>query len=89
MIRPSELSYQIGNIVRICKEPKRAKRDGFLLGSEHVIVEPPAGHLNCAGVIWVKNKNGITKSLRFYEYFWGGKKANISNHKKRIRLKQY
>lgn len=87
MIRPSELHYQIGNIVRIRKEPERAKRDGFLLGSEHVIVEPPAGYLNSAMAIWVKNKNGITKSLRFYEYFWTGKKVNISTHKKRIRLK--
>lgn len=87
MIRPSELGYQVGNIVRISKEPKRAKRDGFLLGSEHVIVEPPAGHLNCAGEIWVNDKNGIPKCLQFYEYFWGGKKANISTHKKRIRLK--
>jgi len=69
MIRPSELHYQIGNIVRIRKEPKRAKRDGFLLGSEHVIVEPPTGYLNCAGGVWVKNKNGKLKVYGFMSTF--------------------
>lgn len=76
-LMPHEKHYQIGNIVKICKEPPKARRYGFLLGTEHVIVEPPKGYKNTGMAVWVKDKRGELKSLTFYQCYWTGKKVRI------------
>jgi hypothetical protein len=72
-----ESTIQVGNIIRITKEPKRAKRNGFLLGTEHTIQNPPKGFLNSLMGVWVLNKFGELKPLQFFEYQWTGKVKRI------------
>lgn len=79
MIQPHEQHYQVGNIVRIIQEPPKARRNGFLLGTEHVIQNPPNGYKNSALEVWVFNKVGELKSLAFYEYLFTGKRKRIRN----------
>jgi hypothetical protein len=80
-IMAHQKSYQIGNIMRITKEPRMARRFGFTLNTEHVIVEPPENYLNCGGEVWVNDKKGIPRCLRFYECTWTGK---VEKRRKRI-----
>jgi hypothetical protein len=80
-IMAHQRSYQVGNIMRIIKEPRMARRFGFTLGTEHVIVEPPENYLNCGGGVWVNDKKGTPRYLRFYECKWTGK---VKKRRKRI-----
>lgn len=73
-MKEHEKGYQVGNIVTITKEPSKARRNGFELGTEHAVIEPPHGNLNCGMGVWVMSKLGQKKFLRFFEYHWGGKK---------------
>lgn len=74
-------SYQVGNIMRITKEPRMARRFGFTLGTKHVIVEPPENQLNCGRKVWLNDKKGIPRCLQSYEYIWTGK---VEKRRKRI-----
>jgi len=87
-LKPSELHYQVGNIIRIIKEPKFAKKFGFTLNSEHVIVTPPKNGINSAIAVWIKDKNGMKVELPFYNWIWTGRTVKIKGNRiKRKRTK--
>jgi len=85
-MEPFEASYQVGNVIKICRKLRRAKENGFILNSEHVIVEPPKNHMNCGMHVWVKNINNELKSLKFYEFYWTGKTVEVPKIVQRKRL---
>lgn len=76
-VMPHQRHYQVGNIVRIRKEPLKARRNGFLLGTEHIIQHPPKNSINSAGAIWLINRLGELKSLQFMYWTWTGKVRRV------------
>lgn len=88
-LKPSELHYQVGNIIRITKEPNVfAKKFGFTVNSEHVIVKPPENRINSPMAVWVKDKNGIKADLPFHTWVWTGRTIKIKENRiKRKRTK--
>ena len=79
-VMPHQRHYQVGNVVRICKEPPKARSSGFLLESLHVIENPPTGGVNTAGGIWLKDKHGKLRELQFMYWQWTGKVKRMSKH---------
>ncbi len=61
----SDKYLQVGNLIKIKKEPPAAKRTGFFLNTFHQIVDPPENYVNSQASIWVKSKNGNKKQLQF------------------------
>lgn len=92
-VLPSERCYQVGNIIKIRKEPRRAKLFGFTMGSEHVIQNPPKeykGHgtsINCHAGIWVHDVSKRLRFLSWEHYYWTGK-TNGLNEKYKIKRKR-
>jgi hypothetical protein len=80
-MKECEKHYQVGNIIRIKREPPKARRYGFFLDSEHIIQEPPEKHLNTPMAIWLLTKQGELKSLQFFYWSWTGK----TKENKRVR----
>jgi hypothetical protein len=82
-IKPSEQSIQPGRIVKITHEPPRARRYGFILGSEHVIQPAPANGVNSYAGVWVKDKNGKLFWLHFPYWCTTAKKVDKVIRKRR------
>ena len=85
-LKPSELHYQVGNIIRITKEPKFAKKLGFTFNSDHVIIKPPENRINSAMAVWIKDKNGMKVELPFYNWIWTGR--TVKTKENRIKRKR-
>ena len=77
-VMPHQRHYQVGNIVRIRKEPPKARSSGFLLGSLHVIKRPPEGSINSASAIWLQDKQRQLRSLQFMYWEWTGKVERVT-----------
>jgi len=76
-IKLHELSYQVGNVIKICKEPQKVRRTGFYLNSEHLIQKPPENHINSQMGIWVNDKNGKIRYLQFMYWSWTGRTNKV------------
>ena len=72
-----EKHYQVGNIIRIRKEPPRPNLSGFYLNTEHAIQTPPNGKLNTGLGVWVKNNQNKICLLRFQYWEWAGNVEKI------------
>jgi hypothetical protein len=89
-VLPSERCYQVGNIIKIRKEPRRAKLFGFTMGTEHVIQNPPKeykGHgtsINCHAGVWVNDVSNRLRFLSWEYYFWTGR-CNKPTEKSKIK----
>lgn len=77
-VMPHQRHYQVGNVIRICKEPLKAKSYGFLLGSLHIIKQPPEGCINNASAIWLQDKQRHLRSLQFMYWQWTGKVERVT-----------
>jgi len=82
-MKAHEKHYQVGNIIRIRREPPRPKLSGFYLDTEHVIQKPPTGKLNTGMGVWVKNNQNKIRLLRFQYWFWTGKTEKITRTRRR------
>ena len=82
-IKPSEQSIQPGRIVKITHEPPRARRYGFILGSEHIIQIPPKNGVNSHMGVWVKDKRENLYYLRCGYWITTPKGVDILTHRKR------
>jgi len=72
-MKESEKHYQVGNVIKIIRPPKFAKRFGLTVDTEHVIIKPPEGKLNSGLSIWVNDSRNIPFQIDFYMYVWTGK----------------
>lgn len=65
---PSTKNIQPGFVVKIKREPARANITGFLVGTEHIIQQPPEHGVNTQAGIWLKDKRGRLRYL-FFPYW--------------------
>ena len=79
-----EKHYQVGNIIRIRKEPLRPNLSGFYLNTEHAIQTPPNGKLNTGLGVWVKNNQNKIRLLRYQYWIWTGKTTQIKRVRKNV-----
>lgn len=84
-VQPYEEHYQVGNVIQIRSEPPKARRYGFLFGTEHEIQPPPLNATpskNSAMGVWVKSRQGELKYLQFMYWSWLGKVNKIQRTRK-------
>lgn len=84
----SENNIQPGCIVKIRRDTKRMRIDGFKEDTEHIIQNPPKNHINSLMSVFLKTKKGKLKQIPFYYFLTTAKKEKVKKLKRKIKRKR-